>query len=178
VELPAISISEAKTLAFQAPGGVSRWASEEGLKICGFSIVSANGVGDTIFPLQPAKLVFSLVAEFSGSFDCRYGIVLYDMMGNLVIRVFSPPDTFSIELGELRLIEMILNPNQLGPGQYTVSISVLENSPLEKVNSARRFDLLSRSFLIKVEIPDSLSTLDCAFFQSAEWSFCAGAATG
>ena len=176
VDLPAVSISEARTMPFQAPGGVSRWASEEGVKVCGFSIVTAKGVGNTIRALQPARFVFFLIAEYAGRFDCRYGIVLNDLMGNVVNRIYSPPDSFSIESGELRRIEMTLNPNQLGPGDYIVGITVLENCPLEKVNSTRRFDLIARSFLLKVEIPDSMSTVTCAFFQSAEWSFCPSAA--
>ncbi len=178
VELPAVSILEAQTMPFQAPGGVSRWASEEGVKVCGFSILTAKGVGNTIRALQPARFVFFLVAEHAGRFECRYGIVLNDMMGNVAIRICSPPDFFSIERGELRRVEMTLNPNQLGPGEYTVSISVLENSALERINSTRRFDLLSRSFVVKVELADSLSALSCAFFQSAEWSFCSGTETG
>jgi len=176
VQLPAVSISEALTMPFQAPGGVSRWASEEGVKVCGFSIVTAKGVGNTIRALQPARFVFFLVAERAGRFDCRYGIVLNDLLGNVVNRIYSPPDSFSIERGELRRIEMTLNPNQLGPGDYIVGITVLENCPLEKVNSTRRFDLIARSFVVKVEIPDSMSTVACAFFQSAEWSFCSSAA--
>lgn len=156
---------------FVAPGGVSRWQSETGLKIVGFSIVTEQGVTNKLIAMRPAKLVLTLVAELDDRFDIRYGVVFNDFAGACVSRIFSPRDQFEIKAGQTRRVEMVLNPCQIGAGEYTIGISVIAHTALEHINSAQRFDLLSRSFSIKVELPDSLGALGGAFFHSAEWLF-------
>jgi len=66
---------------------------------------------------------------------------------------------------------MVLNPVQLGPGEYTLGISVLEATELELINSATRYDLLARSFSIKVELEETMSPISANFIHSAEWDF-------
>ena len=156
---------------YEAPGGISRWASEAGLKVCGLEIETERGTGNTLVGMRPACLILHLVAEIDADFDCRYGIALHDLLGNCVTRIFSPRDRFSIRKGDLRRIDVSMDPVRIGPGDYTLGISVLEWTPLEEVNQARRYDLLSRSFTVRVELADSLAALSAAFFHSAEWSF-------
>jgi lipopolysaccharide transport system ATP-binding protein len=154
---------------FVAPGGISRWESELGLKVSGFTLVTERGCTNQLIALRPAKLVISIQAERAGSYHCRYGIALDNHLGIGIARIFSPPDHFEIAQAGLRQVEMILNPVQIGPGDYTLGISILDNTPLENINSAHRYDLLSRSFSISIDIPDSLSILGAAFIHSAEW---------
>ncbi len=156
---------------FEAPGGISRWESELGLKVCGFSIITEQGESNTLVVMRPAKICITLVSEVDSVFSCRYGVALHDMSGNCLTRIFSPCDEFSLEKGGVRQVDVLLNPCQIGPGEYTLGISVLEYGPIEKLNSARRYDLLSRSFSIRVELPDSLGALGSTFFHSAEWNF-------
>lgn len=156
---------------FVAQGGVSRWESIAGVKLCGFSIVTENGEGNVLLSLRPAKIVLNLIAEIDASFKCRYGIVFNDHLGNCVIRIYSPIDEFSISRGGMRQIEMMLNPVQLGPGEYTIGISVLQGGSLEMVNNAKRYDLLGRSFEVKVETQDTIMVASANFFHSAEWAF-------
>ena len=168
---PSFPDSTEINLNFQAPGGISRWDSQPGLKIIGFSVVTAQGLTNTLVSLQPAKFVIHLKAEATQTFDCCYGIAIHDHLGNCVSRLFSSQDYFEAVDGSLRRVEMILNPCQIGPGEYTVGISVTEYSGIEKLNSAKRYDLLSRSFQIKVELPESISAVSAAFFHSSEWHF-------
>jgi lipopolysaccharide transport system ATP-binding protein len=163
--------SAASSLKYQARGGVSRWQSDPGMKICGFDIVNRDGSTNQLVALQPAEIVLHLRAEAAGSYRLRYGIVVNDLQGRAVAKVFSPLDAFDIAEGGLRKVSMLLNPLQLGSGEYTVGISVLEYGPLELLNSTRRYDLLGRSFEFKVEVPPSLAATDCLFYHSAEWSF-------
>lgn len=156
---------------FVAPGGISRWESEMGLKICGFTVATERGRTNKLVSMRPAKFVISVLAERAGPFDCRYGIAIDNHLGHCMSRIFSPPDRFEAVEGEVRRIEMMLNPTQIGPGDYTVGISVLSNTPLEHLNDACRYDLLSRSFKISVELPDSLSITGATFIHSAEWRF-------
>ena len=158
-------------LNFQTKGGVSRWDSEVGIKLCGFTMVTERGEGNVLLSLRPARFLLNLVGECDTELRCRYGIVLNDHSGNCVIRIYSPVDCFSIQKGEPRMVEMTFNPLQLGPGEYVVGISILDGGPLETVNSARRYDLLGRSFDVRVEAPESLLPVSANFFHSAEWGF-------
>ena len=154
-----------------APGGISRWESETGVKVSGFAILSQGVLTDTLAPLRDADIVFSLVAERSDRFSCTYGLVVHDAMGNVATRLISEPDAFTMEAGEYRSVCVSLRPNRLGPGEYTVGISVLEATTIEALNSARRYDLLGRSFRFRVVAADSESAGACAFYHSAGWHF-------
>ncbi len=156
---------------FEAPGGLSRWDSDKGLKVIGFALMTERGLSDTMMSMRPAEFVIDLVAEQDGIFHCRYGIALNDHLGTCVTRLFSPGDRFEIKAGEQRRIRIMLNPCQIGPGEYTVGISILPYTPLEMLNSCSRYDLLSRSFAIHVKIPESLGSVASGFFHTAEWKF-------
>lgn len=168
---PEVSTEESTLFRFEAPGGISRWDADKGLKICGFTIVTENGISNTLIALQPVKFVIFIMIEEPHSFKCRYGIAISDLMGEIVTRIYSPIDEFSAKKGEIRQIEIILNPNQLGSGDYILGISILDDTDIEKINIAKRFDLLNKSFSFKVTLPDSLGALSCRTFHSAEWIY-------
>jgi lipopolysaccharide transport system ATP-binding protein len=165
------SQERANSFSALAPGGLSRWNSEQGVKLVGFEIISDSPNLNTLVSLQPAILALRIAAEVSGQFALRYGIAIHDYLGRCATRIFSPKDEFNIEAGQTRLVEIHLNPNQLGPGEYTLGVSILEYSPIEALNSATRYDLLSRSFALTVEMPESISGVEAQFFHSAEWAF-------
>jgi len=171
---PPIDISngsEVLAFDFQAPGGISRWKSDIGVKISGFTILTENGVSNVLMPFKPAIIRFQLRIEESCSFKLRYGVAIHDLNGICMTRIFSPQDLFHGVAGDLRDVEMSLNPNQIGPGEYTLGISVLHYDSLEALNSTKRYDLLSRSFSLKVEMQDSLAAIAAAYFHTAEWQF-------
>ena len=162
---------EVPTFRYEAPGGISRWDSEVGLKLKGLSIITERGEGNTILSLAPAKIVLYVASELTGEFDCRYGVALHDLRGQCLTRIFSPRDHFHIREGQIRAIEIVLNPTQIGSGEYTLGISILKHDDLENLNSTARYDLLSRSFSIKVALPESLHALEAMYFHTAEWAF-------
>lgn len=168
---PEISDAELHEFRHIARGGITRWDSEIGIKLTGFSIITQNGIENRLRALQPVKIALALTAEKSDAFRCRYGLVFNDTMGKIVSTVWSPPDRFSLAQDETKIVEMVLNPLQIGPGHYTIGISVLEETPIELVNKARRFDLLGRSFQCEIEMEDSLSAISAGFVHTAEWKF-------
>jgi lipopolysaccharide transport system ATP-binding protein len=168
-EIPEVGDEASRNMVQQAPGGISRWGGESGLRIVGVTISGPQGPTDRLVSLQPARFSIFLKAETDGPFRCTYGIAIHDLKGRAHTRIWSPPDRFDARRGDGRRVEMVLNPNQLGPGTYTLGISILEETELELVNSAKRFDLLSRSFLLHVELADSLTGISADFFHSAEW---------
>lgn len=152
-------------------GGVSRWAGVEGLKFCGFSFMTDKGFTNRLTSLHPAKILLSVVAEKTAHFDCRYGLAIHDHLGRCITNIFSPRDSFFIRQGQIRSVEIYLNPCQLGSGDYTVGISILGWTEIELINTAIRYDLLSRSFSMSVEMPESNAAIDAIFLHSAEWIF-------
>ncbi len=158
-------------LKYVTTGGVSQWDSVPGLKFVGFTIVSEKGETSTLCSMRPAKAMFSVTSEHDGDFNCRYAFTVYDHMGRTAINMLSPEDSFHCEKGELHSASLVFNPLQLGPGDYVVSISLHMYSDIAIINSAPRYDLLSRSFTFKVEIPDSLHSLPAQFYHSGEWRF-------
>ena len=158
---------------FEAPGGLSRWEGSGEIEIVGFDIVGSRGSSNELPVLQPMKFVFDLEVLIGGDFRCRYAFGISDHMGQVLLRFWSPCDTFVAKPTERRRIECLLNPVQLGPGEYVLGVTVMDFVPLEVVNSSRRHDLLSRSFCFKLALPSSLAALDARFVHSAEWMFTA-----
>lgn len=160
-----------KEFNFVAKGGISRWAGERGLKICGFSISTEKGTDNNLISLRPAKLSITISAEIESNYDCRYGIAIHDLSGRCITNIFSPRDTFFLKKDELRIINIHLNPCQLGTGDYVIGMSILNWGNIEMLNSELRYDLLSRSFSMRVEVIDSMSATDAVFYHNAEWTF-------
>jgi lipopolysaccharide transport system ATP-binding protein len=139
------------------------------VKVTGFAWVDERGVTERLHSLRPCKAVLTLEVEEMGSFDLRYGIVIDDPMGQSIARLYSPCDHFDARPGDRRLVELRLDPLQLGPGEYTVGISVLEYGPIEMLNGARRFDLLGRSFRFRVELAGSLAAMQARAMLAGTW---------
>lgn len=170
-----LSLSD-KTVApdvmkFTARGGISRWAAEIGIKVCGFSIVTTAGETNQLISLQPAKVVMHVVGEIESDFSVRYGMLISDPMGRNVAVIYSPIDRFHIREGQVRKVSIGFNPLQLGPGDYTIGISVLDGTSIEGLNHAKRYDLLGRSFDLSIRMPDTLNALTATVLHSAEWEF-------
>lgn len=170
-DYPYIALSEYENFPFQAPGGISRWASDIGVKISGFGVVNEAGLTNKLLSLKKSKIIIVLKAEVAGEYSCRYGVVIDDLQGRNVTRIFSPIDHFAISENQRRVVEMILSPLLIGPGEYVVGISIHGESSLEAINQAKRYDLLSRSFQFSVEIPDSMAPTSANFFHDANWNF-------
>jgi lipopolysaccharide transport system ATP-binding protein len=156
---------------FVIPGGVSRWESEKGLKICGFTIVTERGETNKLISTRPAKFILNIVAEYKANFDFRCGLVFLDHMGRTISKIISPCDSVYLSEGQTHCVEMLLNPVQLGPGDYILSISLHKYDVLEKFNVTGRFDLVARSSCFTVSMPESMLPLSAEFIHSAEWSF-------
>lgn len=154
-----------------APGGISRWPSDPGVKICGFATMTEAGVSSVLHALRPCKIVLTLEVEKSDSYALRYGIVIDDPLGRSAARIYSACDRFNGVEGQLRVVELLFNPLQLGPSEYTIGISVLEYGALEAINSAKRYDLLGRSFRIEVRLAETLSAVQASALLTGQWRF-------
>lgn len=167
------SDSEKIHFNFAAPGGISRWAATRPgeLEFSGFTIIGENGETNIVRSLRPVKLVFYVKTLKTGYYSCRYNVNISNSMGQIVCSIRSPKDDFELSKGSTRKVTILLNPLQLGPGDYIVGMAILSYGTLELQNTAERYDLLSRSFQFKVENPSSWELLKNQFFHSAEWNF-------
>jgi lipopolysaccharide transport system ATP-binding protein len=171
VKIPALPDQEGRTLHNTTRDGVSRWNGSKGTKIVGFGISGPAGFTDRLTSLQPAQMTIFLESEVEGEVAYTYGVAIYDLQGRPMCRFFSPPDCFEAQVGAGRRVDLVLNPNQLGPGTYVISLSIHHATTIEGANAAPRYDLLARSFEIAVELPDSLAAASAEFFHSCEWNF-------
>jgi lipopolysaccharide transport system ATP-binding protein len=152
--------------------GISRWAeSAKGIKICSFTMMTENGITNKLLTFKPVKFIFEIKSEIEEDFSLRYSLNVSNALGQTVLAIRSPNDQFYIKSNDTRLIEVLFNPMQLGPGEYIVGLAVLSYGALEVINSSDRYDLLSRSFDFTIENPESMNLLQNQFFHSAEWLF-------
>jgi len=156
---------------YPAPGGVSRWAGTGELRIVGATLVTDNAETNILGSMCPAKVLINVRAELAGKFNCRYGFVAYDQMGRCVLDILSPEHRFEAETGNHFPVEMVLNPLQLGPGEYIMSLSIHGYEPIERLNATKRYDLANRSLVFSVNLRDSLGPIEAQFYHSAEWQF-------
>jgi lipopolysaccharide transport system ATP-binding protein len=170
-EIPTVPDADGRVFRNIAPGGISRWANAGGLRVTGLSISGPSGPTDRLVTMQCASVTLFLEAERDSAFCCTYGLAIHDLQGRAVSRCYSPPDHFTAKIGEGRRVEMTLNPLQIGPGIYTLGVSVLHETTIEDADSAGRYDLLSRSFVIEVAFPDSMSAVAAEFMHTSEWAF-------
>lgn len=171
VEIPTVPDEKGRTFHNTTRDGVSRWDGSKGTKIVGFGISGPTGLTDRLTSLQPAQMTIFLESEIEGEVAYTYGIAIYDLLGRAICRFFSPPDRFETSMGAGRRVDLVLNPNQLGPGIYVISISIHQATTIEGANFAPRYDLLNRSFEMTVELPNSLGPATAEFFHSCEWNF-------
>lgn len=158
---------------FVAPGGISRWAATHPgeLEFTGFTIIDESGENNELMSLKPVRFVFALRAIRGGRYSCRYSINISSHLGQTVTSVKSPRDDFELLENGVRRVEILFNPLQLGPGEYTIGAVILQYDALELLNTTARYDLLSRSFQFRINNPSSWAALDNQFFHSAEWGF-------
>ncbi len=158
---------------FEASGGISRWESTlpGQIEVAGFSISDTEGFNNDLMILRPAKFSMLLNILVPGSFNCRYVVTVTNEKGHLIASIKSPKDSFFSDIPCKRLVDICLNPIQLGPGDYYIGLVVMEYGPLENINTAKRYDLLNRSFKFSISVPSSMETLNGHFFHTAEWNF-------
>ena len=154
-----------------ARGGVTSWEDGKEVKITGFDIYNSQGRTDKIQQLNPAKFLIEVTAQEAGYFNLRYALVIYDHSGQLKLRLFSVQDSIVLEKGQRRVSEVFLDALLLGEGEYTISLSLHDYDEIEKINSTKRYDLLSRSFQFKVIIANSLAPISAQFAHPTYWNF-------
>jgi lipopolysaccharide transport system ATP-binding protein len=148
---------------------VSRWAGEGGLRIRSVRLLSANGQdAQAISTGEQVRFVIEVAAEYTGTFTCRYVVLLFTQDGRPVTRHLSEAESFHLREGQSRIKVLSYPELLLGNGEYVFSVAVYRDFNPHTPQSATRYDLLSRSFAFKVR--DYYSLDPSIFHHPARWS--------
>jgi lipopolysaccharide transport system ATP-binding protein len=153
-------------------GGLSRWGKGTlGLEIVGFQVESLTGVVDKIEILSPVLLRISLKVNLPMNSPIKIGIVFHDSFGKIATKIISPNFSKDFKIDDLYDVCAILDPIQLGAGEYTIGISVLHTDDNEKHISNTTIDIVSRSFKLIILNTSDDKFIETGFIHSAEWIF-------
>jgi lipopolysaccharide transport system ATP-binding protein len=131
--------------------GISRWAAETGLKIVRVEVFAesdrATGV---VCSGRPMSIEVEIVAELTQLFTFQIAILIMTLEGVGVIRHLSEPFRIAMTAGKRRSIRLRYDRTLLANGEFIFSAAVFKFYDPEDSSTAIRYDLLSRSFRLKV----------------------------
>jgi lipopolysaccharide transport system ATP-binding protein len=150
-------------------GGVSRWGGgESGLRIDSILIVDdCRRELHVVKTGQPFIFEIGVVAEEAGTYPCFFVILLFTEDGRWVTRHCSEGYHLTLKTGERYVMQLRYPETLLGNGTYSFSAAIYKSLDLHRLESARFYDLLSRSFEFKVV--DSLRDDESLFHHPAAW---------
>lgn len=152
-----------------SPGGASRWGGGEP----GLSIQTLRLTDDDRQELQvvktgqPLTFEIAVVAEEDGRYPCYFVILIFTEDGRWVTRHCSQAHDLALKAGERYVMHLRYPETLLGNGTYSFSAAIYKTLDLTRLESARFYDLLSRSFEFKVV--DDLRDDQSVFHHPASW---------
>lgn len=143
---PAVKGGES---AERAPRDLSRWPGEGSLLIENVRLIGAEGQERAVFePGERLAAVIEVVARRGGSYPVIPAAVLYRDDGILVSNHPGDQVEMTVEEGEQMTFELVLDPLNLGDGEYVVSVGLFRT--LSAVDASESYDLVDRSFGFRV----------------------------
>jgi lipopolysaccharide transport system ATP-binding protein len=153
-------------------GGLSRWGKGTlELEIVGFQVESLAGVVDKIEILSPVLFRITLRVNLPINSSIKIGIVFHDSFGKIATKIISPDLSKEFKMNDLFDVCAILDPIQLGAGEYTIGISVLHTDENDSHFSNTTIDIISRSFKLIIFNTSDDKFTETGFIHSAEWIF-------
>lgn len=152
-----------------AAGGMSTWPASGRVKVCSVWFENEKGASSSRISYgADVTICVEVSIAKAGRYHFRCVIVIFGSDGRWITRLISPPFELSGNLGGARIVRCSLLPVQLGPDHYVLSVSLHEANQPWDLNSAERYDLLSRSFALEV-VPGRELTPDTPIRQFVEW---------
>jgi len=116
---------------------------------------------------QPLTFEIGVVAEKAGRYPCAFVILLFTEDGRWVTRHCSEAHDLALKEGERYVMHLRYPETLLGNGTYSFSAAIYKSLDLNRLESARFYDLLSRSFEFRVV--DGLRDDQSIFHHPASW---------
>jgi len=149
--LAGTSLPLAVSQAQVALGGISAWPSSGKLRVQSVWFEDGNRGRQTEFRFgQDVVVGIEVALGQPGRYRLRGAIVIFDSQGRWATRLISPPFEVEGNADASRTMRCRLSPLLLGPDRYVLSVSLHEANEPWDLNSAERYDLLSRSFSLNV----------------------------
>lgn len=124
---------------------LSRWTGDEGLRIAAVNVeplkVTHGG---------PCSISVDVRAETAGEFAPVVSILIMNKEGVGVARLLSPPQHIKLNAGETDTISVIMDEMQLLPSSLVFSVALFAHYDPDDSNTARRYEILSRSFALEI----------------------------
>jgi lipopolysaccharide transport system ATP-binding protein len=135
---------------------VHSWPGKEGVRIGRIDFVEAGLETPTLRMGDPTWFDLDLHTHREGEYALRYILTVWRSDGRRAARVENTVDRFRSAAGETRTVRADLGPMQLGPGDYTISVSVYDLLDEDSTEGGRtvRFDVLSRAIRFSVRAAD------------------------
>ncbi|MEN5083793.1 ABC transporter ATP-binding protein [Bosea sp. TWI1241] len=159
VTTPAWQADQLATLLMEQPAvesgvakqRISRWAAETGLKVKRVEVRDEHGLVSHLLQAgRPCSIEIEIIAEHDGDFSARLVVLIMSLSGVGVVRHLSDEMHFSLKQGETSQVNMNYDALLLANGDFVFSVGLFKHYDPDGNSSAVRYDLLSRSFNLKV----------------------------
>lgn len=159
-------------------GGISRWGGgEPGLRIESVRVTDDSGTTLGLARTgEPLNYEITVRAEKDGSFPCTFCVLLFTQLGQWLTRDVSAPFQLEMKAGETVRVRLHQDASLLGNGAYVFSAAIYQHLDLRDPASARFYDLLARSFELRVL--NDLADDESVFVQPGRWERLAESAAG
>ncbi len=158
-----------------ASGQISRWAAEDGLKLGRVEVLNAHGQATGIVDAgKPCSIEVDVVADVAGTLSFRIVFLIMTLEGVAVVRQLSEPFEATMQAGERRTVKLSYDRLLLATGDFVFSAAIFKHYDPDDMSTAVRYDLLSRSFSLKV-VPIQRSE-PAIFNHPSSWKTLAAAA--
>jgi lipopolysaccharide transport system ATP-binding protein len=148
---------------------IVRWPGERGLKVRRMRLLDGAGMPvDRAVSGEPLVIEVTVMAEEDGDFEFRISLLFMSLEGVGVTRNFSPYYDVSLQAGESATVSLRLPEVLLTGGEFVFSCALFKHYDMVDSSTAVRYDLLSRSFRLRVE--GKLSYDPGLFHQPGSWS--------
>ena len=166
--IPLLDTSSTPNVDSAMQESISRWPAEGGLKIVRVEVFDEHGeINHTIHSGRSLEIEIEFVAEHDGSFQCRIAILIMTLEGMALTRHLSDPMGFRLARGETGSVRLRYGATQLAAGEFVFSAALFKRYDPDDVGSAIRYDILSRSFRLKI-VPRH-SSEPAYFHHPGEW---------
>jgi lipopolysaccharide transport system ATP-binding protein len=126
---------------------VERWSVDDSpLQIDSVLLHRGDGTETTAFSSGDTLAIrVTIKANQTGTLPCCCGIVIYNGQGQLMGRFVSPVANYTLNEGETRSVDLVLDTVMYGSGSYLISTSIHEYLDLRQLATATWYDLHGRS---------------------------------
>lgn len=150
-QLAPLLIGQPEVSSSIARARISRWAAETGLKVKRVEVIDDKGnVSPVVDAGKSCTIEVELIAEHDGDFSASLAVLVMTLTGVGISRFYSGDFCVALKEGETHQVRLVMDELQLAQGDFVFSVALFKHYDPHGSGIAVRYDLLSRSFSLKV----------------------------